>query len=62
MASSDLGRGHLTIDFHTDDPMAAFEAAKAVIPERILLNTSAFYSETGNRREHPLWPPLDSDP
>jgi hypothetical protein len=53
----DLGRGHLKIEVHTDDPAAAFETAKAVIPDQLLVHTSAFYSEIGSRREHSLWPP-----
>lgn len=56
----DLGRGHLKVDVGTDHPVAAFAAVKTVIPDRILLHMSAFYSESGSRREHPLWPPLDA--
>jgi hypothetical protein len=52
----DLGRGHMKIVLHTDDPTTAFDAARAVIPEEVLLNTSAFYSEIGSQQEYSLWP------
>jgi hypothetical protein len=53
----DLGGGHMKIVLHTDDPIAAFDAARAAIPGEVLLNTSAFYSEIGSRQEYSLWPP-----
>jgi hypothetical protein len=56
----DLGRGHLKIDVHTDDPVAAFEAVRNVIPDDVLSHTSVFYSEIGDRREHVLWPTIET--
>lgn len=52
----DLGRGHLKIVAHTDDPEAAWEAVKPMIPEGVLPATWAFYSTVGERKEHGLWP------
>jgi hypothetical protein len=56
----DLGRGHLKIVAHTDDPQAAWETAKPMIPEAVLPATSAFYSTLGERKEHLLWPPVSN--
>jgi hypothetical protein len=58
----DLGRGHLKIVVHTDDPQGAWGAAKAAIPEAALPEVDAFYSVMGDRKEHSLWPPLPGPP
>jgi hypothetical protein len=58
----DLGRGHLKLVVHTDDPQAAWEAARAVIPVAALPAVVAFYSMLGERTEHSLWPPPPESP
>jgi hypothetical protein len=59
----DLGRNHLILTIHSDDPEAAWEAAKGVIPEPTLSTTYVFHTPIdgpqGQGSEHWLWPPLD---
>jgi hypothetical protein len=52
----DLGRGHLKIVAHTDDPEGAWAAVKPMLPQEVRPATSAFYSILGERKEHGLWP------
>lgn len=58
----DVGSGESNIFIHSDDPSAAFQLARTLIPSPMLRDLKAAYREAAGQRYSMLWPPNSVGP
>jgi len=58
----DVGSGEGNIFIHSDNPSAAFELARPLIPSAMFCDLKAAYREAAGQRYSMLWPPNSLGP